>query len=332
MRAGQVFVNCYGAGGGIELPFGGFGRSGHGREKGFEGLVEFTTTKHPRHRARISQLDLTSGEILMNRLEGKVALVTGAGSGFGLGIAETFAREGAKVAIVDINEAAAKSAAEKIGASAIGLAADVSKAADVNAAVEKTVAAFGKLDIVVNNAGISHRNRPMLEVEEDEFDRVFAVNVKSIYLFAKAAVPLMQNQGGGAIINVGSTAGLRPRPGLTWYNSTKGAVHTMTKSMAVELAPEQDPRLRAGPRRRRDAAAGHLHGRGHAPEARAFRQLDPARPLLDPPGHRQRRPLPRLRRGQHDHRRGAGGRRGAVHLTQGSVIPRAPKALSPEIR
>jgi len=174
----------------------------------------------------------------MNRLEGKVALVTGAGSGFGLGIAETFAREGAKVAIIDINEAAAKSAAEKIGPAAIGLAADVSKAADVNAAVEKTVAAFGKLDIVVNNAGISHRNRPMLEVEEDEFDRVFAVNVKSIYLFARAAVPLMQNQG-GVIINVGSTAGLRPRPGLTWYNSTKGAVHTMTKSMAVELAPNK---------------------------------------------------------------------------------------------
>lgn len=174
----------------------------------------------------------------MNRLEGKVALITGAGSGFGLGIAQTFAREGAKVAIIDINEAAAKSAAETIGASAIGLAADVSKAADVNAAVEKTVSAFGRLDIVVNNAGISHRNRPMLEVEEEEFDRVFAVNVKSIYLFAKAAVPLMQNQG-GAIINVGSTAGLRPRPGLTWYNSTKGAVHTMTKSMAVELAPSR---------------------------------------------------------------------------------------------
>ena len=169
----------------------------------------------------------------MNRLEGKVALVTGAGSGFGLGIAETFAREGAKVAIIDINEAAAKSAAEKIGPAAIGLAADV------NAAVEQTVSAFGKLDIVVNNAGISHRNRPMLEVEEDEFDRVFAVNVKSIYLFARAAVPLMQNQGGGAIINVGSTAGLRPRPGLTWYNSTKGAVQTMTKSMAVELAPNK---------------------------------------------------------------------------------------------
>lgn len=174
----------------------------------------------------------------MKRLEGKVALVTGAGSGFGFGIAETFAREGAKIAVVDINEEAARAAAEKIGTPAIGIAADVSKAADVNAAVEKTLAAFGKLDIVVNNAGISHRNRPLLEVEEDEFDRIFAVNVKSIYLFARAAVPLMQDKG-GVFINVGSTAGLRPRPGLTWYNSTKGAVHTMTKSMAVELAPQK---------------------------------------------------------------------------------------------
>jgi 3-oxoacyl-[acyl-carrier protein] reductase len=174
----------------------------------------------------------------MKRLEGKVALITGAGSGFGFGIAETFAREGAKVAVVDINEAAAKAAADKIGASAIGLAADVSKALDVNTAVAKTLTAFGRLDIVVNNAGITHRNRSLLEVEEEEFDRIFAVNVKSIYLFAKAAVPLMQGQG-GVIINVGSTAGLRPRPGLTWYNSTKGAVHTMTKSMAVELAPQK---------------------------------------------------------------------------------------------
>ncbi|PVE24377.1 short chain dehydrogenase [Microvirga sp. KLBC 81] len=174
----------------------------------------------------------------MKRLEGKVALITGAGSGFGLGIAETFAREGAKVAIIDVNETAAKAAAENIGASAIGVGADVSKAIDVNKAVAQTLTAFGKLDIVVNNAGITHRNRSMLEVEEDEFDRIFAVNVKSIYLFAKAAIPLMQGQG-GVIINVGSTAGLRPRPGLTWYNSTKGAVHTMTKSMAVELAPQK---------------------------------------------------------------------------------------------
>jgi 3-oxoacyl-[acyl-carrier protein] reductase len=175
----------------------------------------------------------------MKRLEGKVALVTGAGSGFGLGIAETFAREGAKVVIVDINQKAAETAAAGIGVSALGLACDVSKAADVKAAVQKTLDAFGRLDIVVNNAGISHRNRPMLEVEEEEFDRIFAVNVKSIYLFARASVPRMRQQGGGVFINVGSTAGLRPRPGLTWYNSTKGAVHTMTKSMAVELAPDR---------------------------------------------------------------------------------------------
>lgn len=175
----------------------------------------------------------------MKRLEGKVALVTGAGSGFGLGIAEKFAREGAKVVIVDIMEDAAKTAAATIGEGSIGIAADVAKAADVTAAVQKAVETFGKLDIVINNAGISHRNRPMLEVDEAEFDRVFAVNVKSIYLFAQAAVPQMRKQGGGVFINVGSTAGLRPRPGLTWYNGTKGAVHTITKSMAVELAPEQ---------------------------------------------------------------------------------------------
>jgi 3-oxoacyl-[acyl-carrier protein] reductase len=175
----------------------------------------------------------------MNRLDGKVALVTGAGSGFGQGIAETFAREGARVAVVDINEAAASAVAASLGASAIGLTADVAKAADVARAVEQTVAAFGSLDILVNNAGISHRNRPMLEVDEAEFDRVFAVNVKSIYLFAQAAVPRMRAQGRGVIVNIGSTAGLRPRPGLTWYNGTKGAVHAITKSMAIELAPDR---------------------------------------------------------------------------------------------
>jgi 3-oxoacyl-[acyl-carrier protein] reductase len=172
------------------------------------------------------------------RLEGRSALVTGGASGFGLGIVETFAREGARVAVVDVNGDAARRVAEGIPG-AIAIAADVAKAADVNRAVEATVAAFGGLDVLVNNAGISHRNRPMLEVEEDEFDRVFAVNVKSIYLFARAAIPHMRSQGRGVIVNVGSTAGLRPRPGLTWYNGTKGAVHAMTKSMAIELAPDR---------------------------------------------------------------------------------------------
>jgi 3-oxoacyl-[acyl-carrier protein] reductase len=175
----------------------------------------------------------------MNRLNGKVALVTGAGSGFGLGIAEVFAREGARVAVVDIDEGAANTVAGSLGDAAIGLAADVSKAADVRRAVEQTVATLGSLDILVNNAGISHRNRPMLEVDEAEFDRIFAVNVKSLYLFAQAAVPQMRAQGRGVIVNIGSTAGLRPRPGLTWYNGSKGAVHAITKSMAIELAPDR---------------------------------------------------------------------------------------------
>jgi 3-oxoacyl-[acyl-carrier protein] reductase len=175
----------------------------------------------------------------MKRLADKVALVTGGGSGFGRGIAETFVREGARVAVVDINGAAAKAVAGDLGASAIALAADVSTATDASRAVEETIAAFGRVDILVNNAGISHRNKPMLEVDEEEFDRVFAVNVKSIYLFARAAVPQMRRQGRGMILNIGSTAGLRPRPGLVWYNGTKGAVHAITKSMAIELAPDR---------------------------------------------------------------------------------------------
>jgi 3-oxoacyl-[acyl-carrier protein] reductase len=175
----------------------------------------------------------------MGRLKDKVALVTGGGSGFGQGIARTFAREGAKVAVVDIAENAAKSVAVAIGPDAIAVRADVANAVDVNRAVAEVVRSFGKLDILVNNAGISHRNRPMLEVEEEEFDRVFAVNVKSIYLFARAVLPQMRAQGRGVILNIGSTAGLRPRPGLTWYNGTKGAVHAITKSMAIELAPER---------------------------------------------------------------------------------------------
>jgi 3-oxoacyl-[acyl-carrier protein] reductase len=173
------------------------------------------------------------------RLQGKVALVTGAGQGFGQGIAETFAREGAKVAVVDLNEANARKVAEGIGPAAIAMRADVSVAADVDASVAATVQAFGRLDIVVNNAGTTHRNRPMLEVEEDEFDRIFAVNVKSIYLYARAVIPQFRQGGGGVILNIGSTAGIRPRPGLAWYNASKGAVNLLSKSMAVELAPER---------------------------------------------------------------------------------------------
>src|SRR5947209_14460404 len=172
------------------------------------------------------------------RLDNKVALVTGAASGFGKGIAETFAREGARVAVVDINAEAARQAAASISNKAIAVRCDVSQHADVNAAVKATVDAFGGIDILVNNAGMSHVRRPMLDIEEAEFDRLMAVNVKSIFLFAHAVVPLMRKKKSGVIINIGSTAGIRPRPSLTWYNASKGAVNLLSKSMAAELAPD----------------------------------------------------------------------------------------------
>jgi 3-oxoacyl-[acyl-carrier protein] reductase len=173
------------------------------------------------------------------RLADKIALVTGAGSGFGEGIARTFAREGARIAVVDINHQSAQSVAAAIGNGAIAIRADVSKGPDVEAAVQATTQAFGGLDILVNNAGVAHTRGPLAEVSEEEFDRVLAVNLKSIYLFARVVVPLLRARGGGVIINIGSTAGIRPRPGLTWYNASKGAVNLMSKSMALELAPDR---------------------------------------------------------------------------------------------
>jgi 3-oxoacyl-[acyl-carrier protein] reductase len=173
------------------------------------------------------------------RLASKVAIVTGAASVFGKAIAETYAKEGAKVVVADINGQGARDVAQGIGASATHVAVDVSKRDEVEAMVGEAVKSFGGLDIMVNNAGTTHRNQPMLDVSEAEFDRIFAVNVKSVYLAALACVPEMEKRGGGVIINTASTAGVRPRPGLTWYNASKGAVITMTKSMAAELAPKR---------------------------------------------------------------------------------------------
>lgn len=172
------------------------------------------------------------------RLQGKVAIVTGGAQGFGAGIAQVYAREGAQVVVTDLNEDGAVKMAKSLPYGAIGIGGDVSRLDDAKTIVEKALSAFGKLDIVVNNAGTSHANKPLLEVSESEFDRVYAVNVKSLYNFAIAAVPAMA-ENGGAFVNIGSTAGIRPRPGLTWYNGTKGAVHLISKSMAVELAPQK---------------------------------------------------------------------------------------------
>jgi 3-oxoacyl-[acyl-carrier protein] reductase len=171
------------------------------------------------------------------RLSGKIAIVTGAASGFGRGIAEAFAREGARVVIADIDEKGAASVAASLGASAVPVTCDASRKAEVDAMVASTVKAHGGLDILVNNAGVTHRNQSLMTVTEAEFDRIYAVNVKSIYLTTLAAVPEMEKRGGGVIINIASTAGMRPRPGLTWYNGSKGAVIALTKSMAAELAP-----------------------------------------------------------------------------------------------
>ena len=170
------------------------------------------------------------------RLKGKVALITGAGSGFGEGIAQRFAKEGANVAIIEINPEAGQRVANDIDNS-LFVEADVANSASVKNMVTKTIETFGAIDILVNNAGITHRNQPMLEVDEKTFDRIFAVNVKSVYLAAIHAVPILR-QNKGTIVNIASTAGVSPRPGLTWYNSTKGAMITMTKSMAAELAPD----------------------------------------------------------------------------------------------
>lgn len=174
----------------------------------------------------------------MGQLEDKVAIITGAGSGFGEGIAKLYAKEGAKVVIADINKLAADRVAGEIGSVALALKIDVSKQSDVNALVKACQSEFGAVDIVVNNAAITHKNQPMLDVDEAMFERLFDVNVKSIYYMAQAVVPVMRAQGKGVILNIGSTAGIRPRPGLSWYNATKGAVNVLSKSMAVELGPE----------------------------------------------------------------------------------------------
>ena len=172
------------------------------------------------------------------RLTGKTAIVTGGASGFGAGIVRKFATEGARVLVVDINADGAAAMAEEVGNGALSIACNVAHGASVAAMAAFAIKEFGQVDILVNNAGITHLPKPMEEVTEDEFDRVFAVNCKSVYLTARELVPHMKAKG-GAILNVASTAGLSPRPRLNWYNASKGWMITATKTMAVELAPSK---------------------------------------------------------------------------------------------
>ncbi|PTB94228.1 short chain dehydrogenase [Marinobacter sp. B9-2] len=174
----------------------------------------------------------------MNSLADKIAIVTGAASGFGAAITRRYIEEGAKVILADMNYEGAAKLAEELGDRAHAVNCNVTSGKDVQAAVDECVRTFGVPDIVVNNAGTTHRNQPLLDVDEATFDRVFAVNVKSIFHMIHAVVPLMRERKNGAIINVGSVAGIRPRPGLTWYNGSKGAVNLLSKSLAVELGPD----------------------------------------------------------------------------------------------
>jgi 3-oxoacyl-[acyl-carrier protein] reductase len=172
------------------------------------------------------------------QLSGKSIVITGAGSGFGAAMVRRMVKEGAQVLVADMNAEAAESVARDIGNAAVPFTVDVTNRVRHQEMIDAAIQHFGDLDCVINNAGTTHKNQPLLEVDEATFDRVFDVNVKSIYHSTHCVVPHFRKRGGGVMINISSTAASRPRPGLTWYNASKGAVNLMTKSMAVELAPD----------------------------------------------------------------------------------------------
>jgi 3-oxoacyl-[acyl-carrier protein] reductase len=171
------------------------------------------------------------------RLKDKVAIVTGAASGFGEGIARRFAEEGARVVVADINVRGAERVAREIGDAAVPVQTDVGLAMEFDEMVGVALKAFGRIDVMVNNAGFTHRSAALTDIDEETFDLITAVNMKAVYHAARRVVPIMERQGGGVILTTASTAGSRPRPGLTWFNASKGWAIAATKSMAVELAP-----------------------------------------------------------------------------------------------
>jgi len=175
-------------------------------------------------------------------LHGKVAVVTGGASGFGAGIAAKLAEDGATVTVADLDDGAGNRVAAEIAARCSGRAAfahaDVTRREDVARIVRDIIATHGRLDVYVNNAGITHRNAPMLDVGDEWFERIFAVNVKALYLSMLELVPVFREQSGGSMIAIASTAGIRPRPGLAIYNASKAAAIGLCKSMAVEFAPD----------------------------------------------------------------------------------------------
>jgi 3-oxoacyl-[acyl-carrier protein] reductase len=172
---------------------------------------------------------------MAERLKDKVAIVTGGASGFGEGIARRFAQEGARVAIADLNEGAAQKLAKEIGGLAVRT--DISFGPDVSGLVQAVRAKWGEVDILVNNAGIGHKPQTLDTLSEETFDRILAINAKSVFLTAREIVPAMKTRKRGAILNIASTGGVSPRPNLTWYNASKGWMITATRAMAVELAP-----------------------------------------------------------------------------------------------